>query len=111
MVEGLTTEDFRELGVNTIGGRARLRAAARDWLQLEGTQEGQPRDGQDTENVVREAGPIVQDAGLEVSREVHEAQEVARAREQGQEVADEESEVYSSLFNDGPMSPLTSSVV
>ena len=69
MVEGLTTEDFRELGVNTIGGRARLRAAARDWLQIQGTQEGQAREGQDTANVVQEAEAEV--AVLEVPHVVH----------------------------------------
>ena len=93
MVEGLTNEDFRELGVNTIGGRARLRAAARDWRQLQGTREGQEldaREGQDTENVVQEAGlevsPLVQDAGLEVGPVVQEAgQEVIQEERQGQE--------------------------
>ena len=33
------TLDLRELGVHTIGARARLRAAAREWLQHEGTQD------------------------------------------------------------------------
>ena len=47
----------------------------------------------------------------EVTRAKEQNQEVARARELGQEVADEESEELSSLFKDGPMSPLTSSVV
>ena len=51
MVEELTNKDFRDLGVNTIGGRARLRAAARVWLQeYQGTREGQEavqaREGQ-----------------------------------------------------------------
>ena len=47
----------------------------------------------------------------EVARAREQGQEVTRAREQQQEVEDEESEVFSSLFDDGPMSPLTSSVV
>ena len=39
MVEELTNEDLRELGVHTIGARARLRAAAREWLQHDGTRD------------------------------------------------------------------------
>ena len=35
MVEELTNEDLRELGVHTIGARARLRAAASEWLQTQ----------------------------------------------------------------------------
>ena len=40
MVEEFSNDDFRDLGVNTIGGRARLRAAAREWLQSHGTGDG-----------------------------------------------------------------------
>ena len=48
------------------------------------TQGGQAGEGQDTENVVQEAGPLVQDAGLEVSHEVREAgQDVLQEERQG----------------------------
>ena len=33
------TSDLKELGVHTIGARERLRAAAREWLQHEGTRD------------------------------------------------------------------------